>query len=89
MKPYRSKPKTVMADQYWPGKNVEGVRYRTAGTYEDLDGLQSFREGPYVVTKQGQAVSISPGEWVIRERDGSGYYPCDPDEFKALYEPVT
>lgn len=35
--------------------------------------------------KQGWSL-VDPGDWIITEMDGSGYYPCKPDVFAAKYE---
>lgn len=40
-----------------------------------------------VRTKHGQ-VFVNPGDWLIAELDGSGFYPCKPDIFTATYEAV-
>lgn len=40
-----------------------------------------------VRTKHGQ-VFVNPGDWLIAESDGSGYYPCKPEIFEATYEPA-
>jgi len=37
--------------------------------------------------KQGY-VPVNPGDWIIAEPDGSGFYPCAPNVFAAKYEPV-
>ena len=37
-------------------------------------------------TKHGH-VFVSPGDWIIAELDGDGFYPCKPDIFSATYEP--
>lgn len=76
MAQYRKKPIVVEASQF-KGEPMEGVEWDSIGTR------------PYVITKQGQRVSIQSGEWVIREADGSGYYPCAADTFANTYEPVA
>lgn len=35
--------------------------------------------------KQGWS-GVDPGDWIIAEPDGSGFYPCKPDVFSAKYE---
>lgn len=32
--------------------------------------------------------TVNPGDWIIAEPDGDGFYPCDPDTFARKYEPV-
>jgi len=50
--------------------------------------LREPKPTAYVTTIQGQRVEIGPGEWVITESDGVHHYPCKPDEFERIYEPV-
>jgi hypothetical protein len=42
----------------------------------------------YVITAHAQRVYLVPGDWILPEPDGEGYYPCKDDIFKATYEPV-
>jgi hypothetical protein len=44
---------------------------------------------PYVVTAHKQMAILEPGDWVISEPDGRGYYPCKDDIFRKTYDPVT
>ncbi len=39
-------------------------------------------------TANGQ-VRAEPGDWIIREPNGVGCYPCKPDVFEAKYEALT
>jgi hypothetical protein len=41
----------------------------------------------YVMTAHG-AVYLKVGDWVLKESDGSGYYPCRADIFEATYVPA-
>jgi hypothetical protein len=72
---YRSKPITIEATQWSPGRVVAGVQ-------EDESGR------PYVVTIHGQRAYLKPGDWVITEPDAEHHYPCKPDIFAARYEPA-
>jgi hypothetical protein len=38
-------------------------------------------------SKQGEVVA-HPGDWIIKEPDGNGCYPCKPAVFALKYEPV-
>jgi len=40
------------------------------------------------VGKSGQWAHLRTGDWVIREADDSGFYPCAKDVFEATYTPV-
>ncbi len=72
---YKSKPNEVEAEQWFPGKDIPGVKLR-------------YGKDPYVTTIQGQQVFIKPGEWIIQEGDGVHAYPCDPEVFKKRYDPI-
>ncbi len=39
-----------------------------------------------VRTTSGQWVTVRDEDWVIREPDGSGYYPCSPEVFEKRWE---
>lgn len=76
---YRSKPVEVEANQFTKrGECPLGVFTREDGTH-------------YVITTQGQAVPVQPGEWIIIENppgDGTRAYPCSDEVFKKRYEPA-
>lgn len=42
----------------------------------------------FYVLCRGQRVNIRPGDWIVREPDGMGYYPVDNAIFLAEYEPL-
>ena len=76
------------------------ARFRSKPT--EIDATQWFRPGDHPSVKEvgggfdfkGQVrgmqgwSGVNPGDWIITEPDGSGYYPCNPDVFAAKYEPV-
>lgn len=62
---------TVDAEQF-VNTSLRGVRTREDGT-------------AYVITIQGQKVTVSPGEWIIDEGDGIHFYPCADEVFRRLY----
>ena len=77
---YRKRPLIVEAEQWAPGKQVDGL---TEGVYmygvqkfyarlQTDDGYQGVHEGDYIITGVG-------GE----------QYACRPDIFEETYEPVT
>lgn len=76
MDKYRKKPVIVDAEQWFPGKQVEGVN-------EPVEGELPRH---FVKTAHNQIVYLEPGDWVIREPDGRGFYPCKPDIFDSTYE---
>jgi hypothetical protein len=40
------------------------------------------------VTKSRANCTVAPGDWVLREPDGSGFYPCAGGMFEASYQAV-
>ena len=74
---YRARPVIIEAEQWQPGRTVDGVEER-------IDA-----RGPYglLATPHGYTV-IEPGDYVIAE---SGvpflFYFLKPQEFERLYEP--
>jgi hypothetical protein len=72
---YRKRPIKVEAVQWFPGVNHPGVT--PGGEY-----------GSSVRTAHGQQALLSPGDWIIAEPDGRGFYPCKPDIFAATYDLV-
>lgn len=75
---YRSKPEIVEAEQWWPGKEVPGVR---VGEKAD-----QYR---FCTTIDGFSAWVYPGDWVIAEPDGVHYRILTPEEFAARYEPTA
>jgi hypothetical protein len=85
---WRKKPVIVEAEQWFPGKDVPGV-WGLPGQ----DMCPCYRVGgghnhPHVMTAHEQIMYVVPGDWIIREPDGRGYYLCKRDLFAASYELV-
>lgn len=75
MAKYKKRPVIVDAEQWFPGKEVRGV-------------LRTPEHDSHVMTAHEQRVYLQPGDWIIAEPDGRGYYPCKPDIFASTYEAV-
>lgn len=86
MAKFRKRPVIVEAWQWLPGKDVPGVQVETPSEAVVLIAGQVLRH--YVVTAHGQRAYLSPGDWVLAEPGGRGFYPCQDDIFRATYEPV-
>lgn len=88
---YRKKPVEVEAFRFDPlGAHRMGLPYGVGG--EMPPGAADWSDPRcrfWVRTKQGQEVRVGPGEWVVREPDGSGSYPVDDRLFHTLYEPIA
>lgn len=71
---FRSKPKTIDAEQFRdPTNPPRGVQEDDPGKF-------------YVTTMQGVNVPVKVGEWIVLERDGKHCYPIADGEFQKLYE---
>jgi len=74
---YRSKPVVIEANQFLKrGECPLGVFTRENGEH-------------YVITIQGQEITVQPGEYIILEDppgDGTRAYPCSPEVFLRKYE---
>ena len=75
MPKYRKKPVVVEAEQWFPGKDVDGVVW-----YTWLDGKGRIH------TLEGEMV-VSPGDWVVTGVKGEKY-AVKPDIFEQTYEPI-
>jgi len=78
---YRKRPISVEAEQWFPGKEVEGVAVR-GEVWED----GSHHTGAYIRTLEG-FMQVSPGDYIITGVKGEKY-PCKPDIFEMSYEQV-
>jgi hypothetical protein len=95
---YRKKPSVVEAVQVLEtcGQEVEAFTGGTHLEWEMADpdpadpGKGCTLTGLLLWVEASKAVCrLDPGDWIIREQDGSGFYPCKADVFAATYEPAT
>jgi len=79
MPKYRKKPVVVEAEQWFPGKQVDGVvQIGVSGiTGEPVYGVHTL-EG---------VLACRPGDYIITGVKGEKY-PCKPDVFEKTYELV-
>jgi len=75
---YRKKPVVIEAEQWFPNKDVKGVRFE--GTSSVGSSI-----GNYLVDTLEGPLRVSPGDWIITGVNGEKY-PCNPDIFKKTYE---
>jgi hypothetical protein len=87
MAKFRKKPVVVDAEQWFPGKAVDGVIHpvNDDGLTISFAGLHGEDHG-WIETLEGGHV-VSPGDWIITGIKGEKY-PCKPDIFAATYEPA-
>jgi hypothetical protein len=90
MAKFRKKPVVIEAEQWFPGKKIEGV-------IEDNTILLEFSdkswEPPrqksicaFINTLEGQMI-VTERDWIITGVNGEKY-PCKPDIFEKTYEKV-
>lgn len=82
------KPVIVEAEQWFPGKQVEGVYGCPGQEMCPCYKLGGNHNKPHVMTAHYQIVLVEPGDWIIKEPNGNGYYPCKNDIFVTLYDKV-
>ncbi|MBB2962894.1 Gp49 family protein [Methylobacterium sp. R2-1] len=65
---------------------VEAVQFNKAG---DHPAVEIGVGGGYVIEGRQGFVGVNPGDWIIAEANGVGFYPCAPDVFAATYAPAS
>ena len=83
MPKFRKRPVIVEAEQWWPGKRVEGVQ---EVVYDPGNGSTESVGYGYISTLEGP-LKVSPGDWIITGVKGEKY-PCKDEIFRQTYEPV-
>ena len=78
---FRKKPIVVEAEQWFDGKEIEGVIYKPM----PISGLKIMP--PYIETDNGR-IYVYEGDWIITGTHGEKY-PCKPEIFSEIYEPVN
>lgn len=77
---FRKKPIVIEAEQWFPGKQIEGVFTKLKNLNIDME------VEPYIDTLEGR-MRVSEGDWIITGVNGEKY-PCKPDIFEKTYEEV-
>lgn len=83
---FRKRPVVIEAEQYQPGKHIDGVIMKQPVIGGKGHGAIVCPPQPYIETIEGD-MAVSPGDWVITGVKGERY-PCKPDIFEATYEQV-
>lgn len=82
MAQYRKKPVVIEA---WPYKHNTPLNLLPADIFCQL--VVDNDKGDVVIKTLEGAMSVSPGDWIIKGVKGE-LYPCKPDIFEATYEKV-
>lgn len=86
---YRRKVTAPIAPIQWTGENVVEVReFVGRGAFEVLWDLSDVPTARLWCASSSQWLVMTPGDWVLPELDGSGWYKCDGAVFESTYEPV-
>lgn len=80
---YRKRPIVIEAEQWFPGKEIEGVRI-TEGEPGVNYGSGIPGAMALIHTLEG-SMRVQPGDWIITGVNGERY-PCKPDIFEKTYE---
>jgi hypothetical protein len=83
MPKFRKKPAVIEAEQFLEGQPIpKGVCFgwHCGDTASKIPHVHT--------THNNQRVDVVFGDWIIPEPNGSNFYPCKPDIFKATYEPL-
>lgn len=88
---FRKRPIVVEAERFTDA-HLFGHKPLPAGVTKESDGDSASMAGALVrfcvTTAHGQKAYLEPGDWIIAEPDGRGYYPCKPDIFAATFSRV-
>ena len=77
---YRKKPIVIEAEQWFPGKEIEGV-YRNIS-----DNISLKFDYAWIDTLECK-MKVFPGDWIIRGIENE-LYPCKDSIFKKTYEKI-
>lgn len=87
MAKFRKKPIVIEAEQWFPGKEIEGVMHPVPDTEFLVPFAQVHGADVAVIDTLEGRMFVSPGDWIITGVKGERY-PCRPDIFEATYEAV-
>ena len=85
MAKYRKKPVVVEAEQWFPGRRIDGVEEHPRVLVDNAD-LQTMHPTAFIHTLEGTHMVI-PGDYIITGIAGEKY-PCKEAIFLATYEQV-
>jgi len=91
MAKYRKKPVVIEAEQWFPGKHVDGVIYPLSqapmiNPISLMNVYYPINQLGYIDTLEGAHI-VCPGDYIITGVKGE-VYPCKPDIFEQTYERV-
>jgi hypothetical protein len=87
MAKFRKKPVIIEAEQWFPGKHIEGVKPQTEYNIPCFDEFDEPERHYWGIHTLEGVMEVKPGDWVITGVQGEKY-PCKPEIFKLTYEAV-
>lgn len=76
---FQKRPVVIEAEQWFPGRRIDGVEERPGnGKNSEPVGIVKTLEGDMIAR---------PGDWIITGVEGEKY-PCKNEIFKKTYEPA-
>lgn len=85
MAKFRKKPVVIGAEQWFPGKHIEGVTQQTEYNIPCFDEFDSSERHYWGIRTLEGVMEVNPGDWVITGVQGEKY-PCKPEIFALTYE---
>ena len=83
---YKKRPHVIEAMR-WTGDNLDAIR-AWAGTDGIYRPTERWPNQLTVTTIQGDPAPVRIGDWILPELQPGRFYPCQPDIFEMLYEPM-
>lgn len=88
---FRKKPAFFDAEQFTVD-HVIGVKPLPAGVTKHSEGDAGSLVGALirfsVTTAHGQPVYLQPGDWIVKEPNGNGYYPIKDEIMPTIADPA-
>ena len=78
---FKTKPVEIEAVQWFKAGDHPAVIFAASLVHPGVTDK-------YVVKGAQGHSTVNPGDWIIAEPRGDGFYPCNPEVFAAKYEPA-
>lgn len=89
MKKFKSKAIEIEAIQ-WNGENTQEIIGLDPAYFNHRAKTQHHRSTEKLMVKSAHGfVEVSVGDWIIKEPQGAGFYPCNKVLFEKRYEEIV
>ena len=82
---FRKKPVVIEAEQFTEENKNRVFNWMSGNRTADFEGDSPILK---FLTIHGDVAVARLGDWVVRDSKPGTYYPCKPDIFEQIYEPV-